>query len=333
MLRHFRVATSVVLPVMLLLSACVPARQALPPPAPRDLPRTVTPAKLGDSYTRCYQTAADTYQLQTGYRLFRPVSAKGPTVELLGAAHIGDASYYKAIQQRLDRADLVLFEAVYDERNPVENFSAAEQAEMESASAYHKIARILGLVTQKSALSYKRKHFERCDMSIQQMKALLDAEIAKGGREGDEARRALSDFKSLIGVIRGDSMLINFALWLADKSTYLKANIRLMLVTSTPAGKDEQQLPPRIAKLINEDRNRFVLKELPGRLAKHPRAKHVVIFYGSAHLPGLARGLEKQGFRASGPVQWLTVTQAHPVAEGLSQESVSQTIEDARKPN
>jgi hypothetical protein len=330
MTPFLRPIAMLVFPAVLLLSACVPAHNVPPPPGPRDLPRTISPAKSADTYTRCYQTAPDTYQLQTGYRVFRPVSGNGPTIELLGAAHIGAANYYAAIQQRLDRADLVLFEAVYDEKNPVESISEAEQAEHEAASTYHKLARILGLVSQKSALQYERKHFERCDMSIQQMKALLDAEIAKGGPGADEAKKALSDFRSLLGMIRGDSILINLALWLADKNAFIKAKVRLMLVTSTPAGKDVDHLPPRIAKLINEDRNQHVLRELPGRLAKHPRAKHVVIFYGSAHLPGLARGLAKQGYQPAAPIQWLTVTQAHPIAEGLSYPEVYQTIEDAR---
>jgi len=50
--------------------------------------------------------------LEIASREYRPISGTGPVVHLVGAIHIGEASYYKALQQHLDAMDLILFEGV-----------------------------------------------------------------------------------------------------------------------------------------------------------------------------------------------------------------------------
>ena len=45
-------------------------------------------------------------------RSFEPVEGKGPRVNLVGVAHIGDRSFYRVLQSVLDAHDIVLYESV-----------------------------------------------------------------------------------------------------------------------------------------------------------------------------------------------------------------------------
>lgn len=50
--------------------------------------------------------------LEVAIQEYKKPDASGPTVALVGVTHIGDASYYDALQKYLDAQDLVLFEGV-----------------------------------------------------------------------------------------------------------------------------------------------------------------------------------------------------------------------------
>ncbi|MCA9278714.1 MAG: type II secretion system protein GspG [Phycisphaeraceae bacterium] len=50
--------------------------------------------------------------MQMAVRTLVPADGQGPTITLFAAIHIGDRSFYDAIQQMLDAKDLVLFEGV-----------------------------------------------------------------------------------------------------------------------------------------------------------------------------------------------------------------------------
>lgn len=328
MFHPLRPAAALVLFTALFFTACATTRRQ--PAGPRDLPTVLTPSATTATYTRCYQTEPDTYLLQTGRRVFKPASGRGPTIELLGAAHIGEPAYYAAIQQRMDRADAVLFEQVIDERKPPNQLTPEESAKRRAGSAYHRLAGLVGLSSQQELVRYDRKHFERCDMTLQQMRALLETEVAKGGKEAAEANAALREFDSLMKALRGDSWLVNFAFWAADKSEHLKASLKFSLVVKTPGAKEGLGLPSRLTQLINEDRSAHVLRDLPKFLTTRPAAKHLVIFYGAAHLPALAQGLLERGYVPAGPVAWLTVARSHPQAEGLEPDDIEDAIDEAR---
>jgi len=74
------------------------------------------PAGLGDPivHLRSTESADEVLSLEIALTELRPVSAErsGPTITLVGVAHIGDAAYYERLQTILDRADIVLYESV-----------------------------------------------------------------------------------------------------------------------------------------------------------------------------------------------------------------------------
>ena len=95
--RNFVCLTAII--TALVLSSCGTLPPVTPPLPDAPLPRIIAPqAKPG--YTRSLQTEPDTFVLQTGRRAFRSATDRGPDIELLGAAHIGEARYYGEPQVR-----------------------------------------------------------------------------------------------------------------------------------------------------------------------------------------------------------------------------------------
>lgn len=87
-----------------LLSGAALAQNAQPAPAESPKPRP---------YSRVVEDKeTGALALEMAIREFRRPDGTGPTVFLAGAIHIADQSYYKSLQEFLDRQDVVLFEQV-----------------------------------------------------------------------------------------------------------------------------------------------------------------------------------------------------------------------------
>ena len=76
--------------------------------------QTIAPAQdVWSRYTRVAESDEGTrLVLEISSRAFRSPRQDGPVVHLVGAVHIGDAAYYRQLQEFLDGHDLVLFEGV-----------------------------------------------------------------------------------------------------------------------------------------------------------------------------------------------------------------------------
>jgi len=64
-------------------------------------------------------------------------------------------------------------------------------------SAYARLARMLDLTTQRDCIRYDLKHFQRCDMTVEEMVAQQKAEIARGGPDAREARLTHREFSNV----------------------------------------------------------------------------------------------------------------------------------------
>ena len=67
-------------------------------------------------YARVSQTESNLLQLEIAARMFVPAKKHRPVIWLTGVSHLGDQEYYDALQQHLDKVDLVLFEGIGDSR-------------------------------------------------------------------------------------------------------------------------------------------------------------------------------------------------------------------------
>ncbi len=75
-------------------------------------PPTISSASPTAPYARAVSADDGSVTLELCTRRFDPADGKGPTVHLVSAMHIADRAFYEAMQERLDRCDVVLFEGV-----------------------------------------------------------------------------------------------------------------------------------------------------------------------------------------------------------------------------
>jgi hypothetical protein len=104
-------------------------------------------------------------------RHFEPADGRGPTVDLVGAVHIGDESFYTALQEHLDAKDVVLFEGVKP--------AAAERLDDQTATDEDRARRTRQRIRMLASIAeaYREEKGEYPD-SIDRLTAASDKRIA-----------------------------------------------------------------------------------------------------------------------------------------------------------
>ncbi|TVQ52911.1 MAG: hypothetical protein EA377_09255 [Phycisphaerales bacterium] len=69
-------------------------------------------AERTERFLRVDEKPGKTITLEIATRRYRPVEGDGPLIGLVGVAHIGERDFYLALQEELDRYDIVLYEVV-----------------------------------------------------------------------------------------------------------------------------------------------------------------------------------------------------------------------------
>ena len=310
------------------LNSCGISDPVTPPQvAPGSLPRVLLDGGKQLQYHRSVQSGVDTFAIQTGSRLLRKPGS--PDIDLIGAMHAAEPQYYRKLQSDLNKADLVLFEGVVDEtqRKAKEAMSDAQRQRAYQKSAYGRLASSQGLVAQHTAINYESKRFRRCDMSVQQMDALLKSEMIKGGSGAQASTAAGEEFATVRKSLSGQSWTTNAVIGLISMSPALTARARLMLVASgSESNEDGASLHPRLERLIREDRNAFVMKEATAIMRKEKGHQRIAIFYGAAHLADLQKRFAALGYRPVEPIRWHDAVTAHPYAAGITEDEVKEVF-------
>ena len=115
------------------------------------------------SYLRVSGGPDGNRRLELASRTLASPEYKKLKVTLLGVSHVGDLSFYKSVQERLDAADLVLFEGVGWGDGPPKAGSKKTSGVGELQDS---LAGSMGLVFQLKAIRYDRPHFRNSDMSL-----------------------------------------------------------------------------------------------------------------------------------------------------------------------
>lgn len=318
---------------LLLASGCASFRPtASTSAAPPSLPREIG-TSAGTAYTRAVQTAEDTFVRQTGRRLFRPSSGRGPEVELVAAIHIAEAGYYQRLQRHLEQADLVLYEGVMSRAQA--RMPAADRATAAAARSgpvrnpvYQRLAHSLGLTSQEFGIRLAEPRFRRCDMTFEDMAELLAAEAARGGEMKQQASKAKVDFQSMRGILSGQGWKTKLMFLALDHSATLRADSKLRVTLHNLNRDKTAQRNPRLTRLIIDDRNRHVMDELAALLAKPHKHRRIALFYGAGHMPGMEKLLREMGYRPAGPVAWMDAVTTHPASDGLRKKAIASIIEE-----
>ncbi len=284
-----------------------------------------------EPYLRAVDDEAGGRVLQIASRTLVSPEKQGPSVTLLGVSHLGNKTYYKEIQKKLDRADLVLFEGVgFGDKVPKKNVGSSNAVSEMQLS----LARSMGLVFQLEAIRYDRAHFRNSDLSSESLMTRLKGGPLKSGRslkEGSSEKSQVSgqENKELMEALSGNSFVLNFlgkALSFFGKDPKFRALMKLAIVETLGAiegdvtrlaessGPDME----KFMKVLLEDRNTIVFRDLRKVLNGKNPPKEIVVFYGAAHMPDLEKRLvEKLGFQSKRD-DWLVAFGVNPQEAGLS---------------
>jgi hypothetical protein len=274
--------------------------------------------------------------LQTLSAEYKSPDGKGPSVWLIGVAHLGSREYYDAIQKRLDSQSAVLFEGVGGEK-----LTSGAKAE---SGIQTQLANALGLLFQLDAIDYKRAHFINSDLTVDKLNdavskrsaataAIADAEkkqVAPGKSDsvtpapGEPAKPLQKvdnqTFNSLMDAIRGEGEMaesLGGMIGLLGSTPEMRETTKLMLVEALGQAGEiidlakaaSPELKDMFEVLLTE-RNAEVLRQLDAQIAKLKAGQSVAVFFGAAHMDEIAERLTAQLHYTPAKQEWDTAFKA-----------------------
>ena len=228
--------------------------------------------------------------MQTAVSRFAADDGKSKvTVDLVGVVHIGDKSYYQAINKLLKEYDVVLYELVAPDDEKITNKKlAGSDNPLRMLQAMPQ--KMMGLDSQLENIDYEAKNFVHADLTPE--------EIAKKMAERGESTMTvvldtLSEVikkQNLSGQGQGsasDAAQANPLAMFGDPGK-MKLMLAKQFVDSEAL---DMGLGTALNRILIQDRNEEAMKELSRQVfAGH---KKVAIFYGAAHMPDFEKRLAK----------------------------------------
>ena len=210
------------------------------------------------------------------------------TVDLVGAVHIAEKSYYDELNRLFDGYDVLLYELVAPEGTVVTP-DANQRSANPISFLQNATKSFLGMESQLDHIDYSKPHFVRADMTPEQ--------IADKLKQRGESPLSLA-LSTLSDIMRQQSQALkepqNNPLAASEMSlTEMLENPRqaklLMAQQFATAGAMDQALGGRLNQLLVIDRNEEALRRLKEQLeAGHQK---LGVFYGAAHLPDMDQRL------------------------------------------
>lgn len=241
--------------------------------------------------------------------------SQGAQVDLIGAVHIGEASYYRELNALFDQYDVLLYELVAPEGTIV---SAKAQQESSNPISFlqKSMKNFLGMESQLEKVDYSKSHFVRADMTPTQ--------IAKKMEERGDTALTLA-LSTMVDVMRQQ----NKAAQNPQDNPLMSSDMGLMELLENPhkaklmmaqqfvsTGSLDEALGGTLNQLLVIDRNAEAIKGLQKQLAQGKQ--RIGIFYGAAHLPDLEKRLVADFSMTKGETRWikawdLTATKGKPI--------------------
>ncbi|MDG2380285.1 MAG: hypothetical protein P8N76_01290 [Pirellulaceae bacterium] len=217
-------------------------------------------------------------------------------VDLLGAIHVADASYYRELNKRFRDYDVVLYELVAPEGTRVPR--GGQKAQHPVGRMQQGIKGLLELAFQLDHIDYTRENLVHADMSPEEFsKSMKDrgesfVQILFRMMGQAAAKSSDQDRPSDFDLIR--------ALFASDRA------LRLKRVMATQFQDIEAQMQvlegPNGSTLVGE-RNKKALSVLRKEMEKGH--KKIGIFYGAAHMPDISRRLQEDFGMRPTDEEWL----------------------------
>ncbi len=223
--------------------------------------------------------------LDTAVRKF--VGENGVCVDLVGAIHVAEKSYYKELNKLFEDYDVVLYEVVAEEGTRPEPSKEDKSPSSVIGFAQFQFANLLGLVHQLEHIDYKKENMVHADLSPK--------EFAEAQKARDDGFAALYFREIGFNMARKnpnepqvDDSKVILAFFKKNRKKALKDALADQFVSmdSEVAMKGNSD-----GTSIITDRNNRVLEKLKGILDEGSKKK-IAIFYGAAHLPEFSEKLQ-----------------------------------------
>lgn len=289
----------------LALGLAAPLGAAEPASAPGDkLPAAAAPSQEAEpaKFVRIQRdAAAQPLALQTAITSFqgsRPDQA-GLSVDLIGAVHIGDKSYYEQLNETFAKYEVVLYELVAPPGTRIPKGGRSGNHPVNGLQTG--MGNMLGLEHQLQWVDYTKENLVHADMSPDMLaKSMKDRgeslwkmvfraighSMGKQSEGGKSSTGDLDIMKALFASKQEGSLKRVLAEQFEDLDS----------MTAALEG-------PEGSTLLSE-RNKVALAELSRQIAAGKR--RIAIFYGCAHLPDMQRRLVADfALKASGQ-KWLS---------------------------
>lgn len=238
--------------------------------------------------------------LQTAVTQLRHTS--GATVDLVGAVHIADTSYFKDLNTRFKQYDAVLYELVGGPMPATLDLESRQRSSSLSwiGELHSRMKTALALESQLGLINYHAPNFVHADMTVEQFNQAKEQKNESFLGLMFKAFAVQADLTEQGKTSSGPGLVkLLEILCRQDGATELKRLIGRefdsmeMLMAGIEAGE---------GTVIITERNRIALQVMNEQLKKG--RKRLAIFYGAAHLPSMEKTLQEQGFK---PVktEWL----------------------------
>jgi len=231
-------------------------------------------------------------------------NASGITVDLIGAVHMGKRGYYQDLNREFTRYQTVLYELIVwdkDEKPSRPSSAPPPPAAFWDKSMQRHLTEWLDLDDQLDWIDYTPAHFVHADVDVKGLDELQEQEYGSGAEA--------------VGKILGEGL-----------ATGLRANFHpppigpMDLIDVMRVGPDQvSRRRALVAKAMSSGsdafgddpviirrRNRVAMDKLKQVLAKPLGPKHIAVFYGAGHMPGMEKILtEEMGFEPMDvPSRW-----------------------------
>ncbi len=224
---------------------------------------------------------------------------EGVQLDLVGAVHLADASYYDALNDRFDQYEAVLFEMIGDGKPPKPSKKKKQvlvgesKTEMDVVSQMYSLyENMLGLELQRDGIDYDKPQFIHADLSHQEFTNLQK-------QKGETVMKFALENTNMEFFENIDQATMLGAMLTGD-STALKHQFIDFLGNSDDSLSEKED-----SSVIIRARNEKCLSVLEKKLKQQQGLKKVAVFYGAAHFPDFHQQLTEKGWEKIGE-EWLT---------------------------
>lgn len=231
-------------------------------------------------------------QLETSVVTLR--NSRGQTVDLVSAVHVGNASYYKELNNKFKGYDAVLYELILPDEMAGQRLPAQMETGSGLSGMQQMLAGALGLTTQIQKVDYSPANF-------------VHADLTQSGLSKKMAERNEDLLSYLMKALQSSQGTTPASLGISEQEL---AQVDFMALLSGQAKPKDQQIMRKIFasalsssgglmagmedSVLVAERNKQALSVLGKQLSSGKN--NVAIFYGAAHMPDLSRRLAKAGW-------------------------------------